>query len=67
MSDIVLYDILNNIWTPLAQAGFIPSNEEGQFGRYNFGMGYDRMSSQVVIFGGQSGKGTFCKPNVHLF
>ena len=52
MSDIIIYDIINNIWTPLAQVGFIPANEEGQFGRYNFGMSFDRMSKQVVIFGG---------------
>jgi len=60
-----MYDILNNIWITVAQSGFIPINEYGQFGRYNFGMSFDPIMNQLVIFGGQSNKGTFCKPLVH--
>ena len=65
LGDLVLFDVLNSIWIPVAQSGFIPENEQGQFGRYNFGMAYEPMLNQIVVFGGQSNKGTFCKPQVH--
>jgi hypothetical protein len=29
LGDMVLYDIINNIWIPIAQTGFIPVNEYG--------------------------------------
>lgn len=67
LGDMILFDINKSIWIPIAQAGFIPTNEDKQFGRYNFGMDYDKINNRLIIFGGQSNKGTFCKPILNLF
>lgn len=64
---MVMFDIMNDIWIPIVQSGFIPRNEIGQSGRYNFGMAYNHLSNQIIVFGGQSNKGTFCKPHLNLF
>jgi hypothetical protein len=67
LEDMSLLDLYTEIWTPITQAGFIPRNNTGCSGRYNFGMAYNDLNNQVVVFGGQSEKGAFCKPLVHQF
>ena len=67
LADMALFDLLNRIWIPIAQSGFSPADDDGSFGRYNFCMDYERLQNQVIVFGGQSNKGTFCKPVVHVF
>lgn len=53
ISSMLLFDITNEIWIPLAQLGFIPHDDQlDQFGRYNCGMTYDHQSNQILIFGG---------------
>jgi hypothetical protein len=67
LADIIAFDFLNNIWIPIAQTGFIPTDEELLFGRYNFSMEYETTQNQLIIFGGQSNKGTFCRPILQVF
>lgn len=67
LEDMSLFDLYTEMWTPLTQAGFIPRNSTGGSGRYNFGMAYNDLNNQVIVFGGQSDKGSFCKPLVHQF
>ena len=67
LKDMAIFDIQKEMWFSIAQYGFRPNDFEENSGRYNFGMCYNRISNQIIIFGGQSNKGTFCKPLIHQF
>jgi hypothetical protein len=48
LGDFVMFDINREVWSTFAQSGFIPACP----GRYNFGMTYDNIKNQIIVFGG---------------
>lgn len=60
LEDINMFDVERRVWVPVAQSGFVPTCE----GRYNFGMTYDLIGNKLLVFGGQSSKGAFCRPQI---
>lgn len=67
LSDMFLFDFTSSLWIPVGQAGFIPTNGQGLSGRHSFSMEYVPAENQMVVFGGQSHQGQYCKPIIQVF